>query len=148
LHLDNKQRSLRAYLLLVWFVALRAFGNLSLAWGARHLTEDLAFSPLGYLRAMLNPYVFLGIAMLMASLLTRMALFSVADLSFVLPMTAMGYIVSVFFGRTFLHEYVSPAHWVGAILIFTAIALVSSTPPTTTPQTEEQTQPESDAVLS
>jgi uncharacterized membrane protein len=148
LHLYNKQRSLRAHLLLIWFVVLRAIGNLSLAWGARHLTEELSFNPLGYLRAMLNPYVFGGIAMLMASLLTRMALFSVADLSFVLPMTAIGYIVSVFLGSTFLHEYVSPERWVGATLIFAAIALVGSTPPNTTPKAEDQTEPESDAVLS
>ncbi len=143
MHLYNKQHSLRTYLILLWFIALRAFGNLSLAWGARHLTDNLAFNPLGYARAMLNPYIVFGIAMLMTSLLVRMALFSVADLSFVLPMTAVGYVVSVFLGKTVLHEYVSPLRWTGAILIFAAIALVGSTPQNTTVAVSEQDVPES-----
>jgi drug/metabolite transporter (DMT)-like permease len=132
LHLYNKRDTLRTYLVLLWFVALRAFGNLSLAWGARHVTEDLGFNPFGYLRAILNPFILAGMVMLMASLLTRMALFSVADLSFVLPMTSIGYVVAVGFGKVFLHEHVSTARWIGAFLIFAATALVGSTPQNTT----------------
>ncbi len=132
MHLYNKRHDLRTYLVLLWFIALRAFGNLSLAWGARHITEDLAFHPSGYLRAVLNPYIVAGIVMLMASLVTRMALFSVADLSFVLPMTSVGYVVAVGFGKVFLHEHVSAARWIGALLIFAATALVGSTPQNTT----------------
>ncbi len=96
------------------------------------MSEDLAFNPSGYLRAVLNPFIIAGMVMLMASLITRMALFSVADLSFVLPMTSIGYIVAVGFGRAFLHEHVSAARWVGAFLIFAATALVGSTPQNTT----------------
>jgi drug/metabolite transporter (DMT)-like permease len=132
LHLYNKRHSLRTYLVLLWFIALRAVGNLSLAWGARHVTEDLAFNPSGYLRAALNPFIIAGMVMLMASLVTRMALFSVADLSFVLPMTSAGYVVAVGFGKAFLHEQVSPERWIGAFLIFAATALVGSTPQNTT----------------
>ncbi len=70
--------------------------------------------------------------MLMLSLLTRLALLSVADLSFILPMTAIGYVVSVFLGKVFLHEDVSLVRWLGALLIFGAIVLVGSTPQNTT----------------
>ena len=70
--------------------------------------------------------------MLVGSLLTRMALFSVADLSFILPMTAVGYVISVASGRMFLHEHVTPERWIGAILICSAVALVGSTPENTT----------------
>lgn len=143
--LYNKRHDLRTYLVLLWFIALRAFGNLSLAWGARHVAEDLAFNPAGYLKAVLNPYIAAGIVMLMASLVTRMALFSVADLSFVLPMTSVGYVVAVGFGKAFLHEHVSAARWVGALLIFAATALVGSTPQNTTTivasYEDEQTSP-------
>jgi drug/metabolite transporter (DMT)-like permease len=141
LHLYNKRHTLRTYLALLWFIALRAFGNLSLAWGARQVTEGLGFNPFGYLRAILNPFILAGIVMLMASLLTRMALFSVADLSFVLPMTSIGYIVAVGFGKVFLHEHVSTVRWIGAFLIFAATAVVGSTPQNTTttkPSEEEQ----------
>jgi drug/metabolite transporter (DMT)-like permease len=147
LHLYNKRHDLRTYLVLIWFIGLRAFGNLSLAWGARHVTEELAFNPSGYLRAAVNPYVVGGIVMLMASLLTRMALFSVADLSFVLPMTSIGYVLAVGFGKVFLHEHVSAARWVGAFLIFAATALVGSTPQNTTPVADYKDQQEGSLQL-
>lgn len=129
--------------MLFWFIALRAFGNLSLAWGARQVTVGLGFNPLGYFRATFNPFILAGMAMLMASLLTRMALFSVADLSFVLPMTSVGYVVAVGFGRVFLHEHVSTARWIGAFLIFTATALVGSTPQNTTSVPASKDEPTS-----
>ena len=128
------RHSLRTYLILLTFIALRAFGNLALAWGTKHFSESLSFNPFGYLRAMLNPYVAAGILMLMLSLLTRLALLSVADLSFILPMTAIGYVFSVVLGKVFLHEEVSPVRWLGALLIFGAIVLVGSTPQNTTPR--------------
>jgi uncharacterized membrane protein len=132
LHFHFKQHSLKTYFILLLFIGLRAFGNLAMAWGAKQLPNSLTLNPLGYLAAMLNPYIFVGMALLMVSLLTRMALFSVADLSFVLPMTSVGYVVSVCFGKLFLHEQVSAARWIGAIMIFAATALVGSTPQNTT----------------
>jgi drug/metabolite transporter (DMT)-like permease len=147
LHLYNKRHTLRTYLVLFWFIALRAFGNLSLAWGARQVTEGLGFNPFGYLRAILNPFMLAGMVMLMASLLTRMALFSVADLSFVLPMTSVGYVVAVGFGKIFLHEHVSTARWIGAFLIFAATALVGSTPQNTTTVTTSEDEQTSQLAL-
>ena len=61
-------------------------------------------SPVVYLHAMLDPFVALGIAMLILSLFTRLALLSLADLSFMLPVTAIGYVLAALFGKLFLHE--------------------------------------------
>jgi drug/metabolite transporter (DMT)-like permease len=126
-------RTIRTYLLLLIFLALRAFGNLCLAWGTKHLPETLAADPLVYLRSMLDPAIALGIVMLILALLVRLALLSVADLSFVLPMTAVGYVLAALLGRFFLHEVVSPQRWLAVALIFAGTALVSSTPQSTTP---------------
>lgn len=76
---------------------------------------------------MLNPFVALGISALVLGLLTRMALLSVADLSFVLPLTATGYIFSTLLGRFFLAEQVTLGGWLGTVLIFLGTALVGST---------------------
>lgn len=111
------------------------------------MTEGLGFNPFGYLRAVLNPFILAGMIMLMASLLTRMALFSVADLSFVLPMTSIGYVVAVGFGKVFLHEHVSTARWIGAFLIFAATALVGSTPQNTTPIAAAENEQTSDLAV-
>jgi uncharacterized membrane protein len=61
-----------------------------------------------------------------------MALFSLADLSFVLPVTAIGYVIAVLIGRVFLHEAVTSQRWLGTLLIFLGAALVGSTSRNTT----------------
>jgi drug/metabolite transporter (DMT)-like permease len=130
-------RTVRTYLLLLLFLALRAFGNLSLAWGTKHLPETLAANPLVYLRSMMDPFVAVGIVMLIVALLARLALLSVADLSFILPMTAVGYVLAAVLGRFFLQETVSPQRWLAVGLIFSGAALVSSTPQSTTNKAKE-----------
>ena len=117
----------RAFRLLTLVLILRPFGNVCLAWGMKHFPEALSANPLPYLTVMLNPYVALGIAALILSVLTRMALLSLADLSFVLPLTATGYVFSTFLGRFLLSEQVSVARWLGTALIFVGTALVGST---------------------
>jgi len=66
--------------------------------------------------------------MLILALLTRLALLSLADLSFVLPLTATGYILSVLLGKVFLNEQVSSSQWLGTLLIFFGVILVGTTP--------------------
>lgn len=125
-------RTLRTYLWLALFLALRAVGNLALAIGTRRFPETLAADPTAYLRSMLDPFIAAGIVMLIVALLARLALLSVADLSFVLPMTAIGYVIAALMGRIFLHEAVSPQRWLAVTMIFAGAALVSSTPQSTT----------------
>ena len=92
-------KTTRTYSLLAIFLALRAFGNLSLAWGTKHLGETLAADPRVYIRSMAAPYIAAGIAMLILALLVRLALLSLADLSFILPMTAIGYVLAALLGK-------------------------------------------------
>jgi uncharacterized membrane protein len=112
-------------------VCLNALGNLSLTWGMRHIDISVGLNPLDYIRAMLNPYVALGILLLITWLLTRMALLSWADLSFVVPITSVGYVLSAVLGVWFLAEVVTPVHWTGTLLIFAGTLLVGSTKPDT-----------------
>jgi len=93
----------------------------------KHLSSAVLFDPLSYLKAMFSPYVALGIVLLTLWLLTRMALLSWADLSFVLPLTGVGYILAAIFGHWFLNEAVSPVHWLGTILVFIGTGLVGMT---------------------
>jgi drug/metabolite transporter (DMT)-like permease len=117
----------RALRLLALVLILRPLGNVCLAWGMKHFPQALSANPLPYLSAMLNPYVAVGITALILATLTRMALLSLADLSFVLPLTATGYIFSTLLGRFLLSEQVSVARWAGTALIFIGTALVGST---------------------
>jgi len=117
---------LQTFLLVAAVVLLNAFGDLSLTWGLRHISRTLAANPLHYVEAMLNPFVAAGIAMLILWLLTRMALMSWADLSFVLPVTSIGYVLVALLGRFFLHEHVSTERWLGIFLILCGAILVGS----------------------
>lgn len=118
---------IRTYRLALFLVCLKPFGNLSLAWGMRHFPAALSFNPLPYIRAFLDPFVALGIGMHILWLVMRMSLFSLADLSFVLPLTASGYLVTALFGRFFLHEQVTSARWLGIVLLFFGVVVAGAT---------------------
>ncbi len=122
----------RTYLMVLLFIGLKAVGNLSMAWGMKRDTEAVSANPLHYIKAMLDPFVALGVVLLIVSLLTRMALLSRADLTFILPVTAIGYVLATVLGRYFLHEVVTPGRWAGTLLVFAGAALVSSTSESTT----------------
>lgn len=113
-------------------IILNASGNLSLTLGMRSLPDKVSVNPLDYIRAMFHPMVALGIILLILWLLTRMALFSWADLSFVVPVTAVGYILAAVLGHFLLRETVTITNWIGTILIFCGTAFVGATKPLTT----------------
>ena len=128
--LDTKRRNpsrTHVLLLVITVVLLNAFGNLLLTWGLRHVPEHLGLNPAGYVQVMANPFTAAGIAMLILWMLTRMTLMSWADLSFVLPVTAAGYIAATLLGCFVLHEAVSADRWAGSVLILAGAVLVGMT---------------------
>ncbi len=119
--------ALKTWLVLAFFLALKAAGNSSMAFGMKMVPEKMSMNPALYLHAMLNPFVAFGVLALVLALLTRMALLSLADLSFVLPVTAIGYVIAVAIGKFALHETVTPQRWLGTMLIFAGALAVGST---------------------
>jgi uncharacterized membrane protein len=101
-------------------------GNSFLTKGMQQLGE-VGNSPLALIGALFHPWVALGVALLIVWTLTHMALLSWADLSYVMPVTAMGYVVTAFAARLFLGEFVSPARWVGILLVTAGVTLVGRT---------------------
>src|SRR5256885_15171216 len=102
-------------------------GNFALAWEMRRVSPDALHSPLGYITVLFNPWVALGVGLLVLWLLSQMALLSWADLSYVLPVTSVGYVLSAVTGRLFLHEQISAARWAGVGLIMAGVVLVGRT---------------------
>jgi len=74
-----------------------------------------------------NPWIIIGIMLLMVFLSAYMAALSWADLSFVLPATAPGYVLTAILSRIFLEEQISPLRWAGTILIVAGTWLVART---------------------
>jgi uncharacterized membrane protein len=101
-----------------------AFGNLSLTWGMRHGAGEITASPLSFIHAVFNPWVSFGIVLLVLWMLSKMFLLSWADLTYVLPVTAFGYVLNAMLGRLFLGEMITPARWAGTLLIMAGVTLV------------------------
>jgi uncharacterized membrane protein len=102
--------------LLATVIVSNVAGNLLLSIGVKH--DAIAF-------------LIAGVAVLIFWTLSRMTLLSRADLSYVLPVTAIGYVLNVLAGRIVLAEQVSTARWAGTMLIVAGSALVSRTTPRT-----------------
>ena len=66
-----------------------------------------------------------GIALLILWMLSRMTLLGWADLSYVLPVTALGYVLSTVLGVLVLGESVSGKRWAGTVLIVLGTGLVA-----------------------
>lgn len=115
------------YRLLFLVILIKPISNLVFAFGLKTSPEALSVHPLAYLQSMAEPIIALGIALQMIWLLSRMALLSRADLSFVLPATASGYAISALLGKLFLAERISPKHWMGIALICLGSSFVSFT---------------------
>jgi drug/metabolite transporter (DMT)-like permease len=78
--------------------------------------------------ALANPWVIGGIILLLGFMASYMTALSWADLTFVLPATACGYIVTALAGRFWLHESVSPMRWLGIALIVLGSGFVARGP--------------------
>jgi len=106
-------------------------GNFSLGWGVKHAGAGEF--------ALLSPWVVLGIALLIVWTLARMTLLSWADLSFVLPVTSAGYVLTALVAKFFLHEQIGWERWAGTVLIMLGVILVGGTDPRTAPAVEKRT---------
>ncbi len=113
----SDHRRLKTWFFAALVVFTNAFGNLFLDFGVHgHFFWLIA-----------------GVLLLILWTLSRMTLLSWADLSFVLPVTAIGYVLSALFGFAFLGETVSHKRWLGTLLIVAGVALVGRTGESTTP---------------
>jgi drug/metabolite transporter (DMT)-like permease len=102
-------------------VLCNVFGNFFLKKG---IPPDLP-TPWSYITVLFHPWVALGVVLLILWLLSRMTLLSWADLSYVLPVTAIGYALVALVGRVFLDEQIPLKRWAGIALIVAGVALVS-----------------------
>jgi uncharacterized membrane protein len=116
-------------------VISNVLGNFSLTWGMRQVGSVVSLSPWPYIAALFNPWVAVGVSLLIVWLISQMTLLSWADLSYVLPVTSSGYVLAALAGRFFLHEEISVARWAGIGLIMGGVVMVSKTAPRADPET-------------
>jgi uncharacterized membrane protein len=126
--------ALKTRILTVIVILSNVLGNLALSLGMKAHTASLDPTFIVYVRAFFSPLVLAGVSLLILWLLSRMALLSWADLSYVLPITSLGYVLSAAVGKFFLAEQISGRRWAGTFLIVAGTSLVSLTKPKTKQQ--------------
>jgi uncharacterized membrane protein len=126
---ETARLRLKTWICAVIVVFSNVFGNFFMKRG---MPAELA-GPLEYITVLFRPWVSLGVALLVVWMLCRMALLSWADLSYVLPVTSIGYVLVALLGRAMLHEQITNRRWAGIVLIVAGVALVSGGTPQTGP---------------
>lgn len=85
-------------------------------------------------RAAVEPLVLLGLVLLLFFFVCYLFALSRADLSFVLPITALDFLISAVIIAPFLGEHVSRARWLGIGLIALGVLVVARTRPASAPR--------------
>ena len=76
-------------------------------------------------RMLRNPFLFAGVTFLAVSFFSFISLLSYADLSFVVPLTAVSYVTNTLGAKFFLGEQIEPKRWLGTLLVMTGVSLIS-----------------------
>ncbi len=74
-----------------------------------------------------SPLILMGIACYAIAFSTFLSLLSWADVSFIRPATAIGYLVSLLGARYFLKEKITPGRLLGVIIITMGVGIISLT---------------------
>ncbi len=110
-------------------VALCApLGDSCLSRGMSHLPPVSLAHPATLVTAVFTPWIAAGIALLIGFFACYLTALSWADLTYVLPTTAFGYVVIALLSHFWLHEYISPYRWAGILLITLGVGFVAHGP--------------------
>jgi len=137
--------SVLRYFLLALIVLGSTFGDVYLAKGMKQIGEispgrwhDLLFAPL-------NPYVAFGIVLLMIFYISYLASLSWADLSYIMPATTFGYVLTALLAHFMLGEHVPLTRWIGILMITAGVGFIAGGPSLTVSPTPQGISPRAEA---
>ncbi len=120
---------MRTALCLLLIVLGTSGGEVSVAHAMKQVGEVRSFalhSLLGFLRhALRQPWFWLGIALLALNFFALLALLSWANVSFVIPATALSYVVGALAAKLLLGERLTALRWAGILLVSAGVAMVT-----------------------
>ncbi|MBI4461044.1 MAG: hypothetical protein HY648_13435 [Acidobacteria bacterium] len=113
-------------------ILANSLGSVCLSKGMKQstavaVTLDTSGLMLAGWQALSNAWIIAGILLLLVFLVAFLVALSWADLSFVLPATAPGYILTTILSHVVLQEVVSPLRWAGTVFIVLGTWLVAKT---------------------
>src|SRR3954471_225604 len=120
---------MRTALLLTIALIFQAFGNVALSRGMKSIgssiTADIIYWPALIISAASNPFIWLGVMLLLVVVLLLSIVLSWADLSFVLPITSVEIVLNVALAYWLLGEAVTFRQWTGTLIIAIGVAFVA-----------------------
>jgi drug/metabolite transporter (DMT)-like permease len=140
--MSQSRLTLQQFLILAFVSVSVPTGDACLSRGMSALPPISLGHPLSLIGAVFTPWIALGIALLIGYFASYLTALSWADLTYVMPATAMGNVIIVLLAQFWLHEAISWQRWLGVFLItvgvgFVAQGPVSTTPPATSTGAEE-----------
>jgi drug/metabolite transporter (DMT)-like permease len=120
--------NLRKYLVLAGVTVFAPVGDSLLSYGMKQVGNISLHNFSSLLLAITNPWVGLGIVLLLGFFASYMTALSWADLTYVLPASSLGYVLLAFIARFALHERVSATRWIGIALVSSGVGFVTSGP--------------------
>jgi len=118
----------RKYLVIASIAVFSALGDAFLARGMKQVGVIDVHHLATVLTVLLNPFIVIGIVCLLAFMYSYMTALSFADLSYVMPATAISYVVMVLLSMLWLHEQVGMQRWAGVTSIVVGVGFVAGSP--------------------
>jgi multidrug transporter EmrE-like cation transporter len=105
-------------------------GEIAMTLGMKATDEPLRLRPrevLDFLwRALQNGWFWAAVPLMALSFYSLLVLLSWQPVSFVIPASALSYVVGTMGAKYILREDVSPARWIGVVLVCAGVALVAA----------------------
>lgn len=123
--------SARQYLVLALVSVCAPLGDTFLARGMKTMPPISVTHPGTLVAAVFTPWVAAGIALLIGFFASYLNALSWADLTYVMPATALGNVIVELLSRFWLHETVSAERWAGVLLVTLGVSFVAQGPSST-----------------
>jgi drug/metabolite transporter (DMT)-like permease len=119
---------MREGLLLFLVVVSGTGGEICVTRAMKYVGEVTDFRPLALVRVILQAmkvsWMWIGISMMALAFFSLLAVLSIENVSFVVPVTALNYAAGALGGKFFLGEQVTPRRWAGVLLVCVGVTLV------------------------
>lgn len=121
---------MRVALLLAVLIISSTGGDIAITHGMKATGEPERLRPREMLtflaRALGNAWFWAGAPLLALSFYSLLVLLSWQPVSFVIPASALSYVVGTLGAKYILREEVSAARWIGVVLVCAGVALVAA----------------------
>ena len=103
-------------------------GELCVSRAMKEIGEVHDFRPASIIKvigqALRAKWMWLGVGLMTVGFFSLLAILSLENVSFVVPVTALGYVAGALGGRFFLGEQVNRRRWAGILLVCVGVTLV------------------------